>query len=127
MTDFPGPERDAPEVAGEARPVFGAVQRSTGTRDKVKTPGSIRTSWRSGQLRADIASIEEPHARKRESFIDEAADKALENRVEGSLLGNLSRSRCSDGRPHDGKIIVHVVVTQRYFVYIEISSMRYLM
>jgi hypothetical protein len=55
----------------------------------VKTPGSIRTLLSERATRADIASIEEPHARKRESFIDEAADEALENRAEGSLLGNL--------------------------------------
>ncbi len=89
VTDLPRVQRNAPEIAGESRPVFRAVQRSTGTRDEVKTPGSIRTLLTERATRADIASIEEPHARKRESFIDEAADEALENRVEGSLLGNL--------------------------------------
>jgi hypothetical protein len=55
----------------------------------VKASGSIRTLLTERATRADIASIEEPHASERESFIDEAADETLENCVEGSLLGNL--------------------------------------
>ena len=89
VPDLPRVQRNSPEVAGESGPVFSAVQRSTGTGDEMKTAGLIRTLLAERTTRADIASIEEPHARERESFIDEAADEALENGVEGSLLGNL--------------------------------------
>ena len=89
VPDLPRVQRNSPEFAGESGPVFSAVQRSTGTGDEMKTAGLIRTLLTERTTRADIASIEEPHARERESFIDEAADEALENGVEGSLLGNL--------------------------------------
>jgi plasmid stabilization system protein ParE len=116
VPDLPRVQRNSPEVAGKSGPVFSAVQRSTGTGDEMKTAGLIRTLLTERTTRADIASIEEPHAREGESFVDEAADEALENGVKGSLLGNLYQQPLKGRRPHDEHRNRIIVVTKRYVV-----------
>jgi hypothetical protein len=37
VTDLPGAERNPPEVARQARPVFGPIERSAGARDQMQT------------------------------------------------------------------------------------------
>jgi hypothetical protein len=87
VADLPRADRNAPEVAGQARPVFLSIERSAGAGNQMQTPRSVRAFVAKRTGGTNVTGIEQPHARERQSLVDESLDEELEQDIERSLLG----------------------------------------
>jgi hypothetical protein len=68
------------------RPVFLAVGRLAGARDKMETAGLVRAFVAKRTHSANVASVEQPYTSQCEALVNKALDETVKNDLEGALL-----------------------------------------